>query len=59
MTIWTLEDLYRESRGEIDLVEPPLTTHGPKSVMTPPISQYKLIDTFVELVTRDLQKVKF
>lgn len=53
-----LEDLQQESTGELEFVTPPLTTLKPRSKNTPPISQYKLIDTFVELVTSDLQKLK-
>lgn len=36
---------------------PPLTQLRPKSRNTPPLSQYKFIDSFVELVTRDLQSL--
>lgn len=50
-----LESLFNESSGLSDMVSAPLSSLKPRSKCTPSLSRYKFIDTFVELVTQDLQ----
>lgn len=54
----TLEELYAEGEGEIGTMVPPLTKMKLRSEMTPPFSQFKHIDVFVNMVTEEIKKIK-
>lgn len=49
--------ITRKTVGDLVAMTSPSTSLSPGSKATPSISQYKFIDTFVKLLTRDLQKV--
>lgn len=57
-TTTAVEDLHSKNTGENDLIKLPQKPLKPKSKATPHISQYKLIDTFVEFISKYLQKLK-
>lgn len=57
MALEILEDLARENEGEFVDIETPLSNLRSKSTRTPPFSQFNKIETFVDIVTRDLEKI--
>lgn len=53
-----LESLARESESGVLNPTGPFTSLKPKSTFTPSLSQYTSIDTFINLVTNDLKKIR-